>query len=55
MGIRINKVLGWGLTDVNTTKYWIDDPRFKFDKDNWEDKSEQIYSFDFKEFLLLGS
>jgi hypothetical protein len=35
MGIRINKVIGYGLDDIKTKEMRIDDPRFKVDI--WDD------------------
>lgn len=46
MGIRIHKVLGYGLTDVKTNGYKINDERFIGDR-----VPDKIWEFSFKEFL----
>jgi hypothetical protein len=44
MGIRIHKVMGYGITDLQTHKGYITDPRFNLQSVpflNWDDDSEE--------------
>lgn len=46
MGLKINKVLGYGLLDVKSNGYNVDDDRFLF-----QSMPEHLYSIDEREFL----
>jgi len=44
MGIRIHKVVGYGITDLQTKKFQIDDSRFHGHL--WDDLTEEVHGLD---------